>query len=129
MKKKPDWTWPDGKRIAAGDRNSRVYLWDPATGQELAKLEGDGSRLFALAFAADSQTLAVGSKTIIRLWDAVNAKELRQLGRSVTDDVTSHNNDVTLAFSNDGSMLVSGLVICSMRRSEMPLSVAIAIAT
>jgi WD40 repeat protein len=98
---------PDGMRIAAAERNSVVHLWDPASGKDLGKLAGDGSRLFAMAFAPDSKTLAVGSKTIIRLWDVANAKELRQLGRPVGDDVTSHNNDVTMAFSADGTMLAS----------------------
>jgi len=99
---------PDGTRIAAAERNSVVHLWDPASGKDLGKLAGDGSRLFAIAFSPDSKMLVVGSKTIIRLWDVANARELRQFGRPVSDDVTSHNNDVTMAFSADGTMLASG---------------------
>jgi WD40 repeat protein len=99
---------PDGKIVAAGARRSTVYLWDTATGQELKQLSGDGSLLFAIAFAPDGRSLAMCSKTIIRLWDVAEGKELRQFGQPVTDEVTSHNNDKTLAFSPSGALLAAG---------------------
>ncbi len=98
----------DGKTIAAGGRRSTVWLWDAASGKELRPLTGDGSRLFAIAFAPDGKTLALGARTTTRLFDVAEGKELRQFGHALTDEVTSHNNDETLAFSADGSRLVTG---------------------
>ncbi len=100
---------PDGKTLAVGRRDSVVSLWDIATGRQEKLLEaGDGGRLFGIAFAPDGKSLALGSRTITRLWDIASGKELRQFGHPITDEVTSHNNDETLAFSPDGSLLATG---------------------
>jgi WD40 repeat protein len=62
---------PDDKRVATGNQDGTVKLWDPATGQAVSVLvQGQGDAVTALAFAPDGQTLAwgteVGSGT---LWD------------------------------------------------------------
>src|SRR5947207_470584 len=56
---------PDGKTLASASRDLTVKLWDMATGQNTATLQG-----YALAFSPDGKTLAsaAGSGSI-KLWE------------------------------------------------------------
>ena len=61
---------PDGRRIASGGRDRAVWLWDPASGQEVAHLPGHTSYIWSLAFSRDGATLVSGSGDFtVRLWD------------------------------------------------------------
>jgi WD40 repeat protein len=61
---------PDGTRIASAGRDRAVWLWDPASGQEVARLPGHTNYVWALAFSPDGKTLVSGSgDTSVRLWD------------------------------------------------------------
>jgi WD40 repeat protein len=52
---------PDGKLVAAGDYSGQVRVWDAATGEERGSLKVTEAYITALAFAPDSQSLAIGS--------------------------------------------------------------------
>jgi WD40 repeat protein len=67
---------PDGKLLAVGtesgqaDNKVRIELWDAATWQKVATLEGHTQRILALAFSADGRSLVSGSQdTSARVWD------------------------------------------------------------
>jgi hypothetical protein len=61
---------PDGTRIASGGRDRAVWLWDPASDQEVARLPGHTSYIWSLAFSRDGHTLVSGSgDSTVRLWD------------------------------------------------------------
>jgi WD40 repeat protein len=61
---------PDGTRIASGGRDRAVWLWDPASGQEVAHLPGHASYIWSLAWSPDGKTLISGSgDSTVRLWD------------------------------------------------------------
>jgi hypothetical protein len=66
---------PDGTRLATAGRDRAVWLWDLATGQEVARLPGHTSYVWSLAFSPDGATLASGSGDFtVRLWDTAPLK-------------------------------------------------------
>jgi WD40 repeat protein len=100
---------PDSKLLAAcsADEKSsggQVYLWDLAAGKLLWQKEGNGCQVNAVVFAPDGKTLATGgySGDFIKLWDMSTGAVTRTLTNFDGVNISS------LAFSKDGSLLVSG---------------------
>src|SRR5262249_52836614 len=61
---------PDGTRIASAGRDRAVWLWDPASGKEVARLPGHTSHIWAVAFSPGGQTLVSCSGDFtVRVWD------------------------------------------------------------
>jgi len=90
---------PDGKLVAAGNKDGSVLLWDPATGVVKATLSGHVGFVFDVAFSPNGRVLASGGgdKTA-RLWDVASASPLAVLGE--------HENGVqSVAFTPDGKTL------------------------
>jgi len=68
---------PDGSTLASGDIDTKVRLWDVATGKERVALgvRLEDAWLCHLAFSADGKTLAsVEGCDTIRLWDMASYK-------------------------------------------------------
>ncbi|NIO87684.1 MAG: hypothetical protein GTN53_44300 [Candidatus Aminicenantes bacterium] len=92
----------DGKYIASGSADSRVCLWDSATGKEIRTFKGHAGGVSSVALTADGKYLVSGSwdKTV-RLWDLNTGREIRTFKGHV-EGVNS------VALSGDGKYLVSG---------------------
>ncbi|GAA4887976.1 WD40 repeat domain-containing serine/threonine protein kinase [Streptomyces coeruleoprunus] len=92
---------PDGQLLAFGDQGEKVRLWNTATRQDIANLEGHDSPVQAVAFHPDGSTLATGDRDgKVVLWSTTSATSTAtyEPGASVE----------ALAFSPDGKSLAAG---------------------
>jgi len=93
---------PDGRWLAAGSSTGVIHVWDAATGEEVALLEGHTGRVRTIAFSPGGDLLASGGwdKSII-LWDTATWTPIRTL--------LGHEHYVSqVVFSPDGTLLASG---------------------
>jgi WD40 repeat protein len=91
---------PDGSKLAAGNMDGTLFLWDAAGGKLLREIKGPEG-VMAIAFSPDGQRLAEGGwDDLNRVWSvATGQAELRRNG---------HNQTVTgVAFSPDGTRLAT----------------------
>jgi WD40 repeat protein len=110
---------PDGRYLATGnlvahsreiDDDPPIHLWELASGQEVATLEGHTENTLGLAFSPDGRWLASCSGPFglassddqtIRIWDVATRRELRRF--------QGHLGAVNVvAFTPDGRSVVSG---------------------
>jgi WD40 repeat protein len=92
---------PSGTRMLSGVE-STVHMWDTTTFELLRELRCDSNGVASFAFHPDDVCIACGNFGGIRIWDAASFEELASLGDP------SQGTAKTVAFSRDGSRLVSG---------------------
>jgi WD40 repeat protein len=97
---------PDGKTLVSGsNQDTRVKLWDVATGKLKQTLEGNKGWIAAVAFSADGKHIVTsggadgGGEVIV--WDGPSGKRLRTLPVTGT-------GVPTVAISPDGKTLAVG---------------------
>ena len=92
----------DGATLAAGARDGTVKLWDVATGEIIATLEGHTSGVNSVSFSLDGAILASGAwDGTVKLWDVATGEIIATL-EGHADWVNS------VSFSLDGAILASG---------------------
>jgi WD40 repeat protein/predicted Ser/Thr protein kinase len=93
---------PDGRRLAAGGDSRVVYIWDAATGRQVAQCQGHTSKILSLTFRGDGSRLLTASHDgTVRQWDA-------RTGREVEPPYDRHTAEVSTAvYSPDGQRIAS----------------------
>ena len=93
---------PDGKRVAAGNMDGQITIWNTESGQQLFASRGHSAWVTDLAFSPDSKLLASGSHDrTVKLWDTESGREM----------ISFHGHTgwvASVAFSPNGVHLASG---------------------
>jgi WD40 repeat protein len=93
----------DGSRIASGDGNGEIIVWDAKSGKTLHRLKGHEMEINCLVFLGATSTFATGSTDeTIKIWDVRNGKEQRVLkGHVASVYRIAVSQDVTMLASAD----------------------------
>ncbi|MEO0869171.1 MAG: pentapeptide repeat-containing protein, partial [Cyanobacteria bacterium J06642_11] len=90
---------PDGRRLAIGESNGSVQVWDIATSQVVLLCTGHSREVLSVAFSPDGKRLAsAGDDKTVKLWDSETGNCIYTL--------TGHKDwFLSVAFSPDGQTL------------------------
>ncbi|MBI5960775.1 MAG: WD40 repeat domain-containing protein, partial [Chloroflexi bacterium] len=109
----------DGTRVASGDTNGLIILWDLASGKEIHRMESPGDWVSSLSFTPDGSALlsALGkpsiggsgaTSTLMVMWDTQTGQKVREF--------IGHTNVVTaVAVSPDGRTALTGSADYTLR--------------
>ena len=86
--------------LATGGADQMVRLWDVATRQQTEQLQGHGGEVMSVAFSADGQTLASGSKDkTAMLWSVHPNRAVTTVSNVISRPI----------FSPDGRLVAAGI--------------------
>lgn len=92
---------PDGARLASAGADGTIRIWDAASGEQIAILQGHTSSVLDVAFLADGRrVVSAGADGTVRVWDLETGEQVAQL-EGETGGVRH------VAASADGSLIVS----------------------
>jgi WD40 repeat protein/serine/threonine protein kinase len=94
---------PDGTLLASGGGDTKVRLWNPATGEQIgAPLDGHSAYVYWVEFSPDGRLLATtGFDARVLLWDVATRRPGPPL-------LGHHGGILSVVFSPDGKTLISG---------------------
>ncbi|MBI3466749.1 MAG: DUF874 family protein [Planctomycetes bacterium] len=90
---------PDSTRLATGNYDGTITIWDVAKGVRLLGLQGSPETSSSLAFSPDGEWIASGQGDAMTLWDTSTGRELLTL--------RAHDGLAEVRFSVDGARLAS----------------------
>ena len=96
---------PVGNLVAASCGDSRIRLWNAATGKAVAVLEGHRAPPVSMAFTPDGEMLVSTDRFEVKLWDVRDGAELATLIRPNSFDIGPLPE---VAVGRDGLVVTAG---------------------
>jgi len=97
---------PDGKLLASGGDDHKIYIWDVATQKEITILLGHLAAIKSLSFSADGKLLAsVSSNDQIILWNVADGSINRQIKQTGVGLFGQFLADGSLATANQAGLI------------------------
>src|SRR5262249_35156726 len=99
---------PDGRKVVSAGLSAPPRVWDPLTGQEIARFPGQHDVVFCVAWRPDGQRIAIagpeGGLFTVKFWDPQTGREDLQLKGTLP----GAPEFFAAAFHPDGRYLVTG---------------------
>jgi WD40 repeat protein len=112
---------PDGKLLAAGDKDSTVRLWKVAGGKLEHKLTSRHGEVLFVAFAPGGKLLASSATDgTVRLWDPLTGRQLAQRETSLAVNRIAFVGDDSLAVLHQQNFGLFDATLQETRRFEVP---------
>lgn len=93
---------PDGRLLATAGYDSKIAIWEVASGKQLRTIEVHNGAVFDLAFSPDGALLASASADeTVKLWQVATGKRLDTLNQP-------QGEQFSVQFTPDGRFLLSG---------------------
>lgn len=98
---------PDGTRLVTGGRDGTLRVWDAASGECTARVEGaPDAAIYSVAFSSDGARIVTGSEDqTVRLWDAKSGVQLCLIGQhdAWVSSVSHAQSGLIASAADDGS--------------------------
>ncbi|NOX98969.1 MAG: hypothetical protein GXP30_04420, partial [Verrucomicrobia bacterium] len=92
---------PDGKTLATAGYDTKIGLWDVASGKRLRSIEVHNAAIYDLAFSVDGKVLASASgDQTVKLWQVDSGQRLDTLNQP-------QGTQYSVAFTPDGKHILS----------------------
>ena len=66
---------PDGAQIVSGGDDGTVRIWDVASGEQVAQLDGHAGGVLSVGFSPDgAQIVSGGDDSTVRIWDVASGE-------------------------------------------------------
>ncbi|HEY8749693.1 MAG TPA: protein kinase [Tepidisphaeraceae bacterium] len=104
----------DGKTALSGSADKTIGLWDVQTGRKLKQLEGHAGPVSNVCFSPDGKSvLSASDDRTLKLWNLESGAVVRTF--------STHAQDVTVAFSPDGKLALSGSGVDKLHEPTLTL--------
>jgi WD40 repeat protein len=100
---------PDSKKLAAAfsvkdSKDIAVVFWRVDDGNQLSSITvTDAEEIYFLSYMQDNETMIIGAKNSVQIWDVSNDTQLRTINESVKDGKLT----IGMTLSHDGKLVAS----------------------